>query len=248
MSVPMQPGSSLPQPGETVPAIAELPPPEHVTYPPVGDALAQFQQMLPEALPPPPRRRKKNAEKSLPQELEIVGPSSNDVFRAKLADPMMIVSPQELGFLPSSYWLNVDNTFGDLVMKFFQRKNNANCRFPHKLYNALAVVDQDPSLFSLFGVRWITEQIFKVDKLIFGRLLGITSIDGGLFHRQGNFPSHRFAELTVAEVDQLKTQYDLSDVDMDRVRLMYHKDGMFHRGADEDSVTRCKWQTDEVKQ
>ena len=243
MSIPMQPGSSLPQAGETVPPIVDLPPPEQVAYPAVGDSLVQFQQLLPDALPPPGRRQKKSGQKVLPPELDIVGPSSNDAFRARLADSSAIVSPQALGFLPSSYWLNVDNTFGDLVMKFFQRKNNANCRFPHKLYNALAVVDQDPNMFNLFGVRWVTDQIFKVDKLIFGRLLGITSIDGGLFHRQGNFPSHRFAELTVAEVDQLKTQYDLSDVDMDRVRLMYHRDGMFRRGADEDSVTRCKWQT-----
>jgi hypothetical protein len=138
----------------------------------------------------------------------------------------------------------VDATFADLVTKFFQRKNNANCRFPHKLYNALALVDHSPALFSLIGVQWITDRIFKVDKLVFGRLLGITSIDGGLFHRQGNFPSHGFSELGSTELEGLRTVHDLADVDQDRVRLIYHKGNGFVKGSNEDAVTKCRWITE----
>lgn len=44
---------------------------------------------------------------------------------------------------------------------------------------------------------WVKDTVFKVDKCVFGRLLGIKSYDGGLFHSQGNFPSHGFRELTL---------------------------------------------------
>jgi hypothetical protein len=179
-----------------------------------------------------------------PPELDIAGPSGNAAYQAALADQTITIAPQSLGFLPSNYWLNVDVTFGELVNKFFQRKNNANCRFPHKLFNALELVQNDPHFYNLMGVQWVTNEVFKVDKLIFGRLLGITSIEGGLFHRQGNFPSHGFAELTQTEFDEVRATADLSDVDHDRIRLLVHSGRSFSKGSNEDAVTGCKWITD----
>jgi hypothetical protein len=89
----------------------------------------------------------------------------------------------------------------------------------------------------------VTDRIFKVDKLIFGRLLGITAIDGGLFHHQGNFPSHGFVEMGVEELE-IGTTSSVSDVDRDRVRLFIHSGKMFHKNADELSITICKWAAD----
>jgi hypothetical protein len=189
-------------------------------------------------------RNKQPKVKTLPVELDIDGRSSNAEYQAALANNSLFYSPQALGFLPSNYWLSADASFGDLVTKFFQRKNNANCRFPHKLYNALAVVEHDPNSFHLFGVQWVTDQIFKVDKFIFARLLGIVAIDGGLFHRQGNFPSHGFVELTAGEIEPLRSSHDVSDVDQDRVRLLYHRSNGFSKRSSEESVTRCKWITE----
>jgi hypothetical protein len=180
----------------------------------------------------------------LPPELDIDDPSSNRAYQAAMEDPNLTISPQAYGFLPSNYWVNLDNSFNDLVTKFFQRKNNANCRFPHKLYNALTLVDRNPLMYGLIGTQWVTDQIFKVDKLIFGRLLGINSVDGGLFHRQGNFPSHGFAELNIGELESLRATCDISDVDQDRVRLLFHKGGGFSRDSTEDAVTNCRWLTE----
>jgi hypothetical protein len=182
--------------------------------------------------------------KVLPSELDVEGPTSNFAYQTAVADPLMVFAPQTLGFLPSNYWVAAEASFGDLVVKFFQRKNNANCRFPHKLFNALALVGHDPAMYNLIGVQWVTDKIFKVDKMIFGRLLGISSIDGSLFHQQGNFPSHGFGEVTRPEIEQLRMSYDLSDVDQDRVRLCYHKGGIFSKSSNENAVTRCKWITD----
>lgn len=196
------------------------------------------------------RQTKAPKAKVMPPELDIEGPTSNEAYQAALNDPSLTVSPQALGFLPSNYWLNLDSTFGDLVTKFFQRKNNANCRFPHKLYNALAIVDQDPKMYNLLGVKWITNDIFKVDKLIFGRVLGISSIDGGLFHRQGNFPSHGFREVSSTELAELKNKYgaEIADVDQERIRLLYHESKMFTKTSNEDSVTKCRWANNDKKE
>jgi hypothetical protein len=195
--------------------------------------------------PPPPKanqpKKKQPKAKLPPTELDIEGPSSNTEYESALIDSSITFSPQALGFLPLNYWLAVDVTFGDLVKKFFRRKNNANARFTHKLYNALLVVDHSPTAFNLFGVQWITNEIFKVDKFIFARLLGIAAVDGGLFHRQGNFPQYGFAELSASDVDQLRTKFDLSDVDQNRVRLIYHQANGFVKGKSEEAIARCKW-------
>jgi hypothetical protein len=192
----------------------------------------------------PPRAKRGARVRQLPPELDTEGPASNAEYSQALVNPSLSFSPHELGFLPSNYWLPEDTTFADFVTKFMQRKNNANCRFPHKLYNALSLVEHTPSFFHLLGVQWVTDRVFKVDKAIFGRVLGIMAVDGGLFHRQGNFPSHGFAELTGSEVERLKALYPLADVDQDRVRLCYHKGDSFAKDSTEDAVTRCKWITE----
>ena len=196
-----------------------------------------------ELLNPPKQKRERGpiGERSLPAALDIDGPSSNTAFKAALADSTFVLHTRKLGFLPSHFWPN-DSTFSDIVTRFFQRKNNANCRFPHKLYNALALVEAMETMWNLIGAKWVTYDVFKIDKFIFGRLLGIQSIDGGLFHRQGNFPSHGFAELTVAEVSDMKRRFALADdVDMERVRLLRHPSGGFTRESDEETVNRCRW-------
>jgi hypothetical protein len=83
------------------------------------------------------------------------------------------ISPQSLGFVPSDYWLNADYSFGELVSRFFHRKNRASY--------ALRLVDGNPTMFNLVGVKWLTEMAFLVNKLIFGRLLGISALDGASF-------------------------------------------------------------------
>jgi hypothetical protein len=141
--------------------------------------------------------------------------------------------------LPSNYWLAVDATFGELVSKFFQRKNNANCRLPVKLYNAL--VEHAPEMFSLIGVQWMTDPVFKVDKLIFGRMLGISAIDWSLFHQQGNSSSHGFVEVRGEDPSTLKAAHQLADVDHERVRLFVHTGEDFKKGTREDVVIQCRW-------
>ena len=195
-----------------------------------------------------PKRTKKNKEpkaKILPPELECDAVSSNQEYKAALLNQALIIKPIQLGFLPANYWVTEEYTFGNLVTGFFQKKNNSNCRFPHKLFNGLLLVQKQPHMYPLIGLMWITDNIFKVDKYVFGRLLGITTIDGGLMHSQGNFPSHGFKELSSDDVLALKKAgVNLDDVDFDRIRLMTHPNGKFTQSCTEEVLHSCKWQNE----
>jgi hypothetical protein len=156
-------------------------------------------------------------------------------------DRSVTFNPHHLGFIPGIAWTDSEVRFGDLVTNFFQRKNNANSRFSHKLYNALRITRADPFYFHYIGVAWISTDVLKVDKRIFAQLLGIKSVDGSLFHQQGNFPSHGFVEIGQGEAAQSVSEADLEGVDYERVRLLVHQPHIFVRDATEDDLARCNW-------
>jgi hypothetical protein len=166
--------------------------------------------------------------------------STSDEFQAFCDDPKNCFRPQELGFLPVP-WGKSSCTFHELVTNFFQKKNSSSSRFLHKLFNALKIGELNPLYFKYLGVEWVTDTVLKVDKTKFARLLGIKTIDGSLFHRQGNFPSHGFIELTFDKAKEIVPQEVLNEVDFDTVRLLVHEPGQFFRGCGPDVDRTCKW-------
>jgi hypothetical protein len=168
----------------------------------------------------------------------IMAPRTFDIssFDKAIIDPKLMVNPRSLGFIPSSYWTWQDVRFGEVVADFFRRKNSANCRFIHKLYNALLLTTIDAAFVPLVGILWVSDTILKVNRQVFAKLLGIKAIDGSLFHQQGNFPSHGFVEVEPALVRQMFPDFDFSTE-----RLMMHAEGKFVRGCTEDDVTACRW-------
>lgn len=199
--------------------------------------MEQTYQMV--ADPPTPGKSKRKSgtrTKRLPAILDGDFPESNENYTKILQDPNVKLSPSQLGFVPKGFWVNDSITFGDVVNNFFQKKNNSNCRFPQKLYNALQIVSKNPEMWPYIGVCWMNDKIFKVDKYIFGRLLGISSFDGGLFHSQGNFPSHGFYEV----YHDAALSIDLTGIDFDRVRLITHSNG-FAQDVDENFINQLKW-------
>lgn len=162
----------------------------------------------------------------------------SDFFESCLHDQLLTFAPFDLGLPPVDNWASGAVTFGDLVTTFFRRKNNFITRFPRKLVTALKIVEERPNLYPAVGVTWVSETVIKVNKLVFARLLGIKTVDGALFHRHGNFPSHGFVELKMGEVEEGS---DLSDVDYDCVRLLRHSSGMFTRSTEEELVHACEY-------
>jgi hypothetical protein len=172
-----------------------------------------------------------------------VAPAANSdaEFAQVCNDRNIKFNPRQMGFIPRNFWLNQDFTFGELVSDFFQRKNNSNSRFSHKLYNALKIANEDPFYVEFLGVEWVSERILKIDKRVFARLLGIQTVDGSLFHQQGNFPSHGFVELSEREARAGLSDAEMEAVDYENVRLLTHQPGIFTRDCTEEDIARCKW-------
>ncbi|KAH0789112.1 hypothetical protein GPJ56_006967 [Histomonas meleagridis] len=213
----------------------------------------QQSQLIQNTLPTKLRKKQKSLskqtppkQKSLPAILEGNFPESNGNYTKMLQDNSILISPSEMGFVPIGFWTNNTETFGGIVQNFFHKKNNSNCRFPHKLYNALQLVEKKPEFWPYVGVKWMGDTVFKVDKYVFGRLLGITAFDGGLFHSQGNFPSHGFQEITCEVATKWVSQDDLNGIDFDRIRLMTHRTG-FKKGVEESVINQLKWISDQAK-
>jgi hypothetical protein len=179
---------------------------------------------------------------SLPVPIIAIDDDSCELeFDAICADSSITFNPHKLGFIPLDAWEDRDFTFGELVRSHFRKKCSLTTRFFHKLFNALKIVESD-SFYSVFlGIEWASHSILKVDKKSFARLLGIKTIDGSLFHCQGNFPSHGFREIGVWEAKGKVSEENLLNVDFDCVRLLVHATGLFVRGANSDVVEHCKW-------
>lgn len=157
-------------------------------------------------------------------------------FQQALVNPAFKFNPRTLGFIPSSFWADKPTSFEQMRADFFTRKNNSNCRFPHKLYNALILSELRPEFVDLVGCQWVDDKTIKINREKFARLLGIKSVEGSLFHKQGNFPSHGFVE-----VDPQVVRSQFPDFDFTSDRLLVHKDGVFVRGCSEDDISKCKW-------
>jgi hypothetical protein len=175
----------------------------------------------------------------------IVGATSGTTdaeFDAACSDPALVFNPAGLGFTPATIWANEEITFGQSVAEFFQKKNCATCRFPHKLFNALRLSGFRCEFPRLTGVMWLNDKILRVDKLTFARLIGIKSIDGSLFYQQGNFPSHGFFEIGAGDQERfVPPDVDLTDVDFENVRILVHPGGQFTRGCSSEAIQECIW-------
>lgn len=215
----------------------------HKRAPSSPACLALNLSMLAELMPMKQRPVKQESsharQKSLPVQQKYEEPDMD--FVALCQDKSVKFNPVQLGFIPKRLWANREYTFGELVSDFFQKKNNANSRFSHKLYNALKISNFDPFYYDFLGVEWVNDKVLRVDKRVFARLLGIKTIDGSLFHQQGNFPSHGFFELCSRDVLQYVQQTDLEGVDFEKVRLLVHQTGAFSRDSSEDDIEHCKW-------
>jgi hypothetical protein len=178
---------------------------------------------------------------SLPEPPAVVHLESDAEFAQVCADPSIAFNPARLGFIPSKFWQDQDVPFGQLVQDFFQRKNNANSRFSHKLFNALRITIEDSFYVEFIGLEWVTDRVLRIDKRVFARLLGIKIVDGSLFHQQGNFPSHGFFELSEKNAHEYVGPDVIAGVDFENVRLLVHQDGTFTRDCTEADIERCKW-------
>lgn len=162
-------------------------------------------------------------------------------FDEVCSDNTVTLNPRRLNFIPSSSWPNESMSFGMIVSTFFRKRNSTHCKFPFKLFNALQITERYPEFIPHVGVQWATDTIIKVDREPFARLIGVKTIEGSLFHQQGNFPSHGFVELPFKESDQLSRSLHFGPADLSVVRYVTHIAGKFIRGCTEEDLDQCRW-------
>jgi hypothetical protein len=173
--------------------------------------------------------------------VHVVRTDGDAEFNGLCENPLVTFDPCDLGFVPSGHWRERKVPFGSLVTGHFQKKSGTYTRFFYKLYNALKISEFDPFYTEYVGIEWLTDRIIKIDKKKFARLLGLRAIEGSLFHRQGNFPSHGFREIGPLEARTLLSAEVLANVDHDSVRLLVHTPGDFVKGSSEKVFEKCRW-------
>lgn len=123
-------------------------------------------------------------------------------------------------------------TLWDLRQMYFTRRNGPGRRFDFKLYNALCITKVFPAAYYFVGAIWITQTVMKIHSQAFAQLLGIHAVQGGLFHKQGNFSRHGFQQVTKQSQVEQGINLDLNDVDDYLVRLYSDQHNRFSRDSE----------------
>jgi hypothetical protein len=152
-----------------------------------------------------------------------------------------IIDPIALRFVPHSAWTQQTTSLQSLHDDYFGRKNNVNRRFEHKLWNALRLTSAFPNMTKIIGVVWVNDTIIKVYKYSFAKFLNINAVDGGLFHKQGNFTRHGFVVISDEDARDKIAPNLLVDVDFRDVLLIIHQHGLFTVLSPEETISGCKW-------
>ena len=114
-------------------------------------------------------------------------------------------------------------------------KRNGYARlFPFKLYHALLITKAFPDAYTFTGVKWVSDQIMKVNGNVFAQLLGIHWVSGGLFHKQGNFSRHKFEQVFLKDHPELIGNPDIADVDDLTIMLFVDQKHRFSRDQEYD--------------
>ena len=96
--------------------------------------------------------------------------------------------------------------------------------------------DFDKVGFALITIRNGNLKNPKYTKTYAEKLLMIKAVEGSLFNKQGNFPSHGFDEV---EPEVARSMFP--DFDFSLERLLIHRHDHFVRGCSEEDVVLCKW-------
>jgi len=145
-----------------------------------------------------------------------------------------------LSLYPKDIWASGKMTARQIIDQFFKRRSSKKMPFHYKLYNALQITNHNSQLVPLFGAQWVSQNVFKIYRMPFARILGVASINGALFNKQGSLPTHGFVPVNPQTVFNCDSPL-IRDVDNDSVRLFRHHSAFFHMGATEQDLAKCRW-------
>lgn len=182
-------------------------------------------------------------------------PSDNSFenLQEAINNQSLLISPQQLGFYPIQYWSSntpYKMTFGTVVKKFFQCRRNKNTIFIFKLYNLLLLSDKRPEFADIIGIKWVSNEIFKVNIQKFANVLGLKPVStlGALFHLQGNFPTHGFINVEYNELVKKGILVQNNKYDYKEERYLKHSTGEFVRDLNPETLyTICRYRNEKKK-
>jgi hypothetical protein len=117
----------------------------------------------------------------------------------------------------------------ELRQMYFTRRSGVGRQFDFKLFNALCITAKYPSAYEFVGAVWISPNVMKIHAQPFANLLGIHTVQGGLFHKQGNFSRYGFSHIFRHVAPDFALSPDCDDVDDYNVRLYTDKSNRFFR-------------------
>jgi hypothetical protein len=127
------------------------------------------------------------------------------------------------------------------ISDFFSARSSRILRFECKLWNALTLTRADPALYRYIGVAWITRDILKVNREVFGQFINVTRPAAALYNNQGSFATHGFREVALSDVKQLVADEELEDVEESVVRLFQHLTPLFNAYSRPEEVMACRY-------
>lgn len=152
------------------------------------------------------------------------------------------INPIELNFLPKELWLTQKVALRSVFQTFFKARSTKNLRFEHKLWNALSLSKRYPELIPFLGVFWVSKNLIKVNRDIFGALINVSKPAAALFNNQGSFLTHGFLEITKEKALKKGIFPELiEDVDESVVRLFKHSAGLLTADSNKADVSTCRW-------
>lgn len=159
--------------------------------------------------------------------------------------PRIIINPTRLSMVPHDIW-NKEQVFmlKDLVERHFRRRSTNAVKFPHKLWNVLAITKEFPSLYPILGATWISNYLIKVNKDKLANTLGLKRPKESLFNPQGTFITHGFVNVTKLEIEANQTLTNLElirDVDGSIVRIYKHGNNKFSQDMKTKNMNKCRW-------
>ncbi|OHT16083.1 hypothetical protein TRFO_42061 [Tritrichomonas foetus] len=160
-----------------------------------------------------------------------------------LNDPLnLIVNPIELSFLPKEIWLVQNVPLRIVLQTFFKARSTKNLRFEHKLWNALSLTKNYPELVSIVGIYWVSHDVIKVHRDLFGSLINVTKPSAALFNNQGSFITHGFIEISKQEALSFGVCSEwVEDVDEYCIRLFRHSSGLLKATSTRSDIYTCRW-------
>ncbi|OHT11561.1 hypothetical protein TRFO_18916 [Tritrichomonas foetus] len=137
-------------------------------------------------------------------------PNGRDMtFEEAYSNDTLYLMPTALKLLPEKYWESQPKTltFKQLVDDYFKQTRNNNATFMLKLYNLLMITSNVPMLEKAIGIKWVSPRVIEVSRLGLVNIFKVreSTVDGAMFHRQGNFSTHQFVE--IGEVNYKKYEF-----------------------------------------